>query len=225
MFKKPIAHRGLFDNLSGIPENSLVAFEKAVEKGYPFETDVVVLKCGTPVLFHDKNLVRMTGDKRIITECSYNEIKNLSLLGIAPIPTFEEMLHLVSGRVSIMVEIKNIGEVGKPEKIIAEVLGEYEGCFTVHSSNQDSVLWFSKNMPEVTRGVGIKDCSDGNIRSAILHSKAEFLVLKYNSLKKEKVFRYRDIGIESFAYTITNRDDGADALNFCDNIIFEGYIP
>ena len=34
------AHRGLHDNLWGIPENSLPAFQAAVDKGYGIELDV-----------------------------------------------------------------------------------------------------------------------------------------------------------------------------------------
>ena len=35
-----VAHRGLFDNENGIPENSLPAFERAAKNGFGIETDV-----------------------------------------------------------------------------------------------------------------------------------------------------------------------------------------
>ena len=35
-----IAHRGLHQNTNGIPENSLKAFKKAIEKGYAIENDI-----------------------------------------------------------------------------------------------------------------------------------------------------------------------------------------
>ena len=38
--KQYIAHRGLFDNKKGIPENSIPAFRWAVENGYGIELDV-----------------------------------------------------------------------------------------------------------------------------------------------------------------------------------------
>ena len=34
------AHRGLHDNEHGIPENSMAAFQRAVDKGYGIELDV-----------------------------------------------------------------------------------------------------------------------------------------------------------------------------------------
>ena len=76
---KFIAHRGLFDNIT-IPENSLPAFERAVNAGYAIELDVQMTTDGVLVVFHDDTLDRMTnltGDIRektfdeILVECDY----------------------------------------------------------------------------------------------------------------------------------------------------------
>ena len=53
------AHRGLHDNESDAPENSMAAFRKAVEGGYGMELDVQLSKDGVPVIFHDFTLERM----------------------------------------------------------------------------------------------------------------------------------------------------------------------
>ena len=47
------AHRGLFDNESEAPENSLAAFKKAVDAGYGMELDVQLTKDDRLVVFHD----------------------------------------------------------------------------------------------------------------------------------------------------------------------------
>ena len=54
-----IAHRGLHDEKA--PENSMLAFEKAIKEGYPIETDVHQISDGTLIIFHDSSLQRMTG--------------------------------------------------------------------------------------------------------------------------------------------------------------------
>ncbi|MBR1540234.1 MAG: hypothetical protein IJ629_03570 [Clostridia bacterium] len=58
--KNPIAHRGLWNKKEEIPENSIPAFEKALQGNYPIEIDVHLLVDGTVVVFHDDNLNRMT---------------------------------------------------------------------------------------------------------------------------------------------------------------------
>ena len=58
------AHRGLFDNDTDAPENSLPAFRRAIEAGYGIELDVQLSKDGVPVVFHDASLERMCGVER-----------------------------------------------------------------------------------------------------------------------------------------------------------------
>ena len=53
-----IAHRG--ESLDA-PENTLVAYKMAVERGFGFECDVYLSKDGRAFTFHDRNLSRTTG--------------------------------------------------------------------------------------------------------------------------------------------------------------------
>ena len=46
----PVAHRGLHDDIR--PENSMPAFEAAIEKGYTIEIDVHLSSDGHIVVFH-----------------------------------------------------------------------------------------------------------------------------------------------------------------------------
>ena len=55
------AHRGLHDNISDAPENSLAAFQKAVDAGYGIELDVQMTADGKVVVVHDFNLKRISG--------------------------------------------------------------------------------------------------------------------------------------------------------------------
>ena len=56
------AHRGLHDNETDAPENSMAAFRKAVDTGYGIELDVQLTKDRIPVVFHDESLKRVCGD-------------------------------------------------------------------------------------------------------------------------------------------------------------------
>ena len=112
-----IAHRGLHNKELGIPENSLLAFEKAIEKGYGVEFDVQALDDGTPVVFHDSKLSRMTGKDGYIHNLNKEDLKNYNLLNTSQIiPTLEEALALVNARTPIIIEVKNGFRPGAFEK-------------------------------------------------------------------------------------------------------------
>ncbi len=66
------AHRGGAD---GAPENTMVAFERAVELGYTWlETDVHVTRDGVVVAFHDSRLDRVTDRSGRIAELTYADV-------------------------------------------------------------------------------------------------------------------------------------------------------
>ena len=100
-----VAHRGLFDNENGIPENSLPAFERAAKNGFGIETDVQMSADGVLMVFHDDGLKRMTGAEGNLIDYTYDELRKLRLAGTdCVIPTFEEFLSAADG-VNLVVEI------------------------------------------------------------------------------------------------------------------------
>ncbi len=109
-----IAHRGYHNMKAGIPENSVGAFEKAIENHYMIELDVHILKDNKIIVFHDDNLERMTGVKKQLKNCTYEEIKDLKLNKTNyTIPLFEEVLKLIDGKVPILIELKTDVKVRK----------------------------------------------------------------------------------------------------------------
>ena len=102
-----IAHRGYFDNEKGIPENSLPSFEAAIEKGFAIELDIQLSSDGVAMVFHDADLDRVCGVKGKIWDYTAAELKEMKLFGTEQtIPTFEETLALIDGRVPLLVEYK-----------------------------------------------------------------------------------------------------------------------
>ena len=135
-----IAHRGMHNIKIGIPENSLKAFEKAIECKYLIELDLHILKDGSVVVFHDDNLKRMTGIDKKIADTTYDEIKNLKLQSTNNyIPLFKEVLKLISGRVPIIIELKYDTKVGLLETETMNILKDYKGKYVVKSFNPMTV--------------------------------------------------------------------------------------
>ena len=100
------AHRGLFDNKK-IVENTISAFKKALLDNLNIELDIRVTKDNKIVVFHDDNIKRLTCIDRLVKEMTYNELSNVKLLNTTDkIPLLEDILKLVNGRVTLLIELK-----------------------------------------------------------------------------------------------------------------------
>jgi glycerophosphoryl diester phosphodiesterase len=84
------AHRG---GASDNPENTMPAFQHAVDLGYTYlETDVHATKDGVLVAFHDPDLSRTTDRTGTINSLPWRELQHARVAGSEPIPLFEELV-------------------------------------------------------------------------------------------------------------------------------------
>jgi glycerophosphoryl diester phosphodiesterase len=84
------AHRG---GAGDWPENTMPAFEHAVQLGYRYvETDVHVTADGVLVAFHDESLDRVTDRSGLIRELPWAEVSAARVDGREPIPLLEDLL-------------------------------------------------------------------------------------------------------------------------------------
>ncbi|MBN2848596.1 MAG: glycerophosphodiester phosphodiesterase [Coriobacteriia bacterium] len=148
-----IAHRGVWTDGPEAPEDSLAAFEAAATAGYAVELDVHLSSDGVPVIIHDDDVERMTGEPGSVGSMTVAELQELRLLGGSEtIPTLDEALALVDGRVPVFVEIKNEGEVGALEDAVATRLEAYDGDVCVMSFNPFTLARVAVAAPEIPRG-------------------------------------------------------------------------
>ncbi len=101
-----VGHRGF---RFGVEENTFMAFDKAVELGVDYiEFDVQLSSDGVPVVFHDKDLERMTGVKGKIKDMSIKELKALRTINFKQeIPTLQEVFERYGNLVGFMIELKD----------------------------------------------------------------------------------------------------------------------
>jgi glycerophosphoryl diester phosphodiesterase len=101
---KIIAHRGFS---SDYPENTLLAFEKALEaRADGIETDLQLSRDEAIILFHDDGLKRITGTKGRPQERTLTELKTLDAGRGERIPTLDELLQLCHAKATLILEIK-----------------------------------------------------------------------------------------------------------------------
>jgi glycerophosphoryl diester phosphodiesterase len=152
------AHRGLHGD--GIPENSLPAFARASERGYGIELDVQLSADGAIMVFHDDTLIRMTGVQGKLCEYTREQLQQMHLGESGEvIPTLDEVLDTVAGRVPLLIELK--GESAGGAAALCEKLSRrldaYDGDFCVESFNPVILSWFKNYRPRYARGQLVTD--------------------------------------------------------------------
>jgi glycerophosphoryl diester phosphodiesterase len=118
------AHRG-FD-LAGA-ENSMLAFQQAVDLGYRYlETDVRVTADGVPLAFHDARLDRVTDRSGQVARLPWREVRQARIGGREPIPLLVDVLTAwphtrinldVKAEHSLLPAIEAIRATGSIERI------------------------------------------------------------------------------------------------------------
>ncbi|MBQ9792261.1 MAG: glycerophosphodiester phosphodiesterase [Clostridia bacterium] len=236
---KYIAHRGL--HTETIPENSVGAILNAIDHDYAIEFDIHPLEDGTPVVFHDETLKRLTGEDGYIKKVSnVEELKKLNLFNAKgektneKIPTLKEALKIINGQVPVVIEIKDYNLNSNFEKTVYEILKEYTGEYAIMSFNPYTLKWFKNNAPEVTRGqlsCYFKDQKLGKFKTFVLKrmmlnktvSAPHFIAYKYDEVPNKYVKKYKHLPL--LCWAVPSQQDYMKVAGHCDNIIFEHFEP
>lgn len=231
LVNKMFAHRGLFDE--NCPENTIPAFKNAIEKGYGIELDVQPIADGTPVVFHDSKMSRLTGKDKYIQNLSKEEFENTLLLNSdQKIPTLEEVLSFVDGKVPLLIELKSQDKVGELEPKVFELLKDYKGEFAIQSFNPYQLEWFFKNAPKIWRGQlasYFKGEKLGSLKKFVLKRLGMQKITNQNFVNYD--LRYlpnrftRKLKVPLLSWTIRSQSDYIKAIKVSDNVVFENCEP
>ena len=243
MFNKPsrahlmkhfYAHRGLFNNDSEAPENSLLAFKRAVENGYGIELDVQLSKDKIPVVFHDASLKRMCGIDGNVWDYTLTELKSFKLSNShETIPTFAEALAVINGQVPIIVEYKL--DIPRDEvcRLGNELLKSYQGPYCIESFHPLALMWYKKNRPDVVRGqLSKKFWNDKNYKGKLVYllptylltnvaTRPDFIAYKHSDANNISRRLCGKLGTLSVAWTIRSLEQYEEAKDKFDLFIFD----
>lgn len=237
------AHRGLHNE--NVPENSLTAIKLAVEAGYAVEMDVQLTRDGHVVVFHDNELKRMAGLDVKVRDCDLAQLKKARLFGTEEtIPTLDEVLELVDGRVPILFEMKSFNFSGRLESAFYEKIKGYTGRFAVQSFSPYSLRWFKKNAPGVLRGQLSCDLKHVNFEVPLFQliplklimflikrletnfiCKPNFISCEFHRINKKLLRKMREKGASILAWTIKSEEQFSHVNPFIDSVIFERFLP
>ncbi len=141
------AHRG---SHRGPVENTLAAFERAIEEGADgVELDVRATRDGQVVVFHDADLSRLAGDPRLLADVAKGELPRV---GGAEIPSLDAALDRVLGAgLEVNVEVKADGAAAA--RVIAARAPEERARILVSSFLTGELDVFAAQLPDLRRAL------------------------------------------------------------------------
>ncbi len=229
-----IAHRGLYNSEKEIPENSITAFKKAVEKGYGIEFDIRLTRDKEVVVFHDASLLRMCGIDKKVYDLTLNQLKEYNLLNTnEKIPTLKEFLEAVGENTMLFVEVKADGYSAYDIFSAArEILKDYKGEYCVQSFDPRILKCYRKHQPEIIRG----QLSVGSYKRGFIICLLSCLLANFISRPHYVAYRYDNrnniffkltklLGAYSQCWTVRTPEELQDAKKHYDIFIFENFEP
>lgn len=227
-----IAHRGYHNNKKGIPENSVLAFKKAIDNNYLIELDVRLTKDQKLVVFHDDNLKRVCGVNKRVKDLTYIELLKYNLFDTTlKVPLFSDVIKLVNGKVPILIETKYHNRYGVLEKILINELSNYKGLYAIQSFYPMSLLWLKRNTKDIPIGLLSSNFKNdlNRLKSIIgktlildLFFKTDFISYDVKGLPNNYLSYKRDKK-KIVIWTIKNKKDYDLARQYTDALICENF--
>lgn len=230
----PIAHRGYWgkdtDEGAFAAENSLTAYQRAIDHGYNIEIDVHLMRDDVFAVFHDGDLSRVCGVKGKVANLTADQLPNYHLSGTDDvIPTLQQVLELVDGKVGLLIEMKDFTNKNDCCAKLYNVLKDYKGKYAIQSFNvalaNGALQWWRKNTVDIP--VGILSTVPLNImlpcwRKSI---RPDFHAFDIKKLPTPYVTKQRKNGVKVLTWTVRTQSNYDKARNVADNIIFDTYRP
>ena len=234
---KNFAHRGF----SGLyPENTMLAFSKAVEAGADgIELDVHFTKDKQVVIIHDETVDRTTDGTGFVEDFTLEELSRLNAYGrfrekypFQKIPTLIEYFSFIKRfpRFMTNIELKTgINEYPGIEKAVLEIIDEFDmrSNIIISSFNHFSVLRFKELAGDVRCGF-LEESRIIDFGSYARKNGVEFIHPMFCNLTDDVVKEVRDNRIGINTWTVNSEKDirrmfeiGVDAIisNYPDRVM------
>ena len=201
-----IAHRGASGHF---PENTLLAFEKAVKSNCDgIELDVHLSADGQIVVFHDDSVL-YNNKKTLVSEFSFAEIRTIALPEKQFIPLLPEVVDLIDKKCFVNIELKG----NNTPKAVVEIIDLYikdkkwtYNHFLISSFSKDLLLETKFLNPEIRLAI----LTDSDLELAF--DFAKYLKLhainpQFHLLTENDLQRMHFAGFKVFAWTANEKND------------------
>jgi glycerophosphoryl diester phosphodiesterase len=238
---QPIAHRAFHNAAERRIENTMSAVKAAIERGFAIEVDLQLSGDDEPVLFHDDTLDRLTEATGRLDRMALSALRNIRFRGGDDrIPTLDELLEEVAGRVPLVLELKSSWTGDRRlERHVAETLGDYAGPAAVMSFDPASMRAMRYLLPHIPRGLIADRFSEEDwpeipavyrfaLRNlfAASYTAPNFIAYGVHALPASAPLMLKHIfNLPLLTWTVRTAEDRAVAKRWASQMIFEGFDP
>jgi glycerophosphoryl diester phosphodiesterase len=142
------------------PANTLAGVRACLDAGAEaMEIDVQLCADGVPVLMHDETVNRTTNLKGKVRELSLAALQAADAGNGEPVPTLEQVLELVAGRLTVMCELKATpGDAEHDQRCVDAVLADVQRheartWTAIHSFQPEMVARARASEPRVSAAI------------------------------------------------------------------------
>lgn len=223
-----IAHKGA-SALS--PENTLAAFQKALDMGVDMiELDVRNTKDEQIVVIHDETLDRTTNGVGNVHDYTLEEVRSLDAgswfdpaFREEKVPTLKEVLDLINGKCKVLIEIKHMDHPHYDdfaEKLVEVIRSEINGYdWVILQSYENEYLEAVHELDDHVQTKKLLIGEDStpliafyietrvHLGRAKLEGRLSALNPEYTSLSTRRIFRMHAHGFKVYTYPVNTRED------------------
>ncbi|MEA3250744.1 MAG: glycerophosphodiester phosphodiesterase family protein [Pseudomonadota bacterium] len=217
------AHRG---SSTVAPENTLAAFEQAIDDGADYiEFDVRLSADGQVVVAHDDSLQRLVGLDERLSEMTLEAIRAVDVgswfgdgfVGQG-IPTLAEVLQLSRGRIKLYIELKPLGDNAErlADAVLAQLPRQRYDQFVLASLSPAAIRAVERREPTLRTTLFAQFVVRGGLNLGGIDA----LGLRYNRISEDLADAIHRRGYALHAWTVNGRAQMSRLIDLgVDNII------
>ena len=205
-----IGHRG---SSYGV-ENTISAVEGAIDAGAQYvEIDVQLSSDGVPMVYHDTNLKRLTGQNRPLYTMTAEELSSLTLSQngqTGQISTLEEIIRFCQGKIGLLLDLKLNGHETK--SLAAQVLTVVEENDALdfclfQSLNLELIQEIKSLSPDSRAGYCIFANTGSLTVSSLRNLNVDFLSVEESFLSRNFILKCQKAWLPVYVWTVNQPSD------------------
>ncbi|MCC9089014.1 MULTISPECIES: glycerophosphodiester phosphodiesterase [Bacillus] len=209
-----IAHRG---SSSAAPENTIAAFDLAVQQGADYiELDVQLTLDQHVAVIHDDTIDRTTDGSGLVKSYTLDQLKKLDAgswfderFANERIPTLQEILERYRQRIGILIEIKQPKRQIGIEKAVVDIINRftYSRHIMVQSFDDNALQRVKAYAPSLRTAFIIKPSALklAKRKLAVYSSFADCLNMKKTMINRWWIDRIHSFGMDVFIWTVKDQ--------------------